>query len=60
MDKIITILCATVCEIACCMCAICFVIMFDGMLGYVMGTLTVISGVLIWDAVFPPKKKEGE
>ena len=60
MDKIITILCATVCEIACCMCAIFFVIMFNGVLGYVMGTLTIISGIIIWDAISPPKKKEDE
>jgi len=60
MNKLITLLCALVCEMACCMCAIFFVIMFDGVLGYIMGTLTIISGILTWDTISPPKTKEDE
>lgn len=44
------------CVFFACMC----VVMFNGLAATLTATWAVISGVLIWDAAFPPKKKEDE
>lgn len=60
MDRTTNAICVAVAVISCvfftCMC----VVMFNGLTASLTATWAVISAVLIWDAVFPPKTKEDE
>lgn len=60
MDKATNAICVAVAVISCVFFACMCVVMFNGLTASLTATWAVISGVLIWDAVFPPKTKGGE
>ena len=60
MDKATNVICVAVAVISCVFFACMCVVMFNGLTASLTATWAVISGVLIWDTVFPPKTKEDE
>ena len=60
MDKATKYICVSMAVIACVFFAVLSVVMFNGITAALTATWAVISGVLIWDTVFPPKTKEDE
>ena len=58
--KTIDVFCIMIAVISCVFFACMCVVMFNGLAATLTATWAVISGVLIWDAAFPPKKKEDE
>lgn len=57
MDKTTNVICVAVAVISCVFFACMCVVMFNGITAALTATWAVISGVLIWDTVFPPKPK---
>lgn len=60
MNKATNAICVAVAVISCAFFACMCVVKFNGLTASLTATWAVISSVLIWDTVFPPKTKEDE